>query len=207
MSQAIAYYRVSTQQQGRNGLGIEAQKAAVARFAESEGIDIVAEHIEVESGKEDHNRPELQRALEACKVYGAVLVIAKLDRLSRDPHFLFGLQKAGVKFVAGKPVPDGWIVGPKDVIADCWSQHDYLTIGPNKISDMVARVAVANREKLYARTRAILQQNLPVMSDWAASFDGFLEFRPPKAGALCLMRYQSPTPSYELCERIRSQPA
>ncbi len=99
----------------------------------------------------------------------------------------------------------GWIVGPPGVIADCWTQHDYLTIGPNKISDAVARVAVqaGNREKLYARTRTILQQNLPVMRAWADSFGGFLTFREPAAGALCLMRYQSPTPSYELCERIR----
>ncbi len=97
----------------------------------------------------------------------------------------------------------GWIVGPKDVVAECWTQHDYLTIGPNKISDYVARVAVANREKLYARTRCILQQNLPVMREWAESFGGFLTFREPRAGALCLIRYGSRTPSYELCERIR----
>jgi aspartate/methionine/tyrosine aminotransferase len=99
----------------------------------------------------------------------------------------------------------GWIVGPKDVVAECWSQHDYLTIGPNKISDAVACVAVeaANREKLYARTRGILQHNLPVMREWANSFRGFLAFREPQAGALCLVRYQSSTPSYELCERVR----
>jgi aspartate/methionine/tyrosine aminotransferase len=99
----------------------------------------------------------------------------------------------------------GWIVGPKDVVAECWSQHDYLTIGPNKISDAVARVAVMpeNREKLYARTRAILQHNLPIMKEWVESFRGFLTFREPRAGALCLVRYNSPMPSYELCERIR----
>ena len=84
-------------------------------------------------------------------------------------------------------------------------QHDYLTIGPNKISDAVARVAVRpeNREKLYARTRAILQHNLPIMRQWVAGFGGFLTFREPQAGALCLMRYNSDAPSYPLCERIR----
>jgi aspartate/methionine/tyrosine aminotransferase len=99
----------------------------------------------------------------------------------------------------------GWIVGPKDVVAECWGQHDYLTIGPSKISDAVARVAVKaeNREKLYARTRAILQHNLPIVREWAAGFGGLLTFREPRAGALCLMRYHSATPSYELCERIR----
>jgi aspartate/methionine/tyrosine aminotransferase len=99
----------------------------------------------------------------------------------------------------------GWMVGPKDVVAACWSQHDYITIGPNKLSDAVAQVAVkaANREKLYARTRAILRHNLPIMREWAASFGGFVTFRQPQAGALCLMRYHSATPSYELCQRIR----
>lgn len=99
----------------------------------------------------------------------------------------------------------GWIVGPKDVVADTWSQHDYLTIGPNKISDAVARAAVTTegRELLYGRTRGILQQNLPIMREWIAGFGGFLSFREPQAGALCLVRYLSRTPSYELCERIR----
>jgi len=99
----------------------------------------------------------------------------------------------------------GWIVGPKDLVAECWSQHDYITIGPNKLSDAVAQVAVqaANREKLYARTRAILQRNLPIVRAWAEGFGRFLTFREPQAGALCLMRYHSATPSYELCERIR----
>ena len=99
----------------------------------------------------------------------------------------------------------GWIVGPKEVVSECWTQHDYLTIGPNKISDAVARVAVQveNREKLYARTREILRHNLPIMREWVDGFGGFLTFREPKAGALCLMRYDSPTPSFDLCERIR----
>ncbi len=99
----------------------------------------------------------------------------------------------------------GWIVAPREVAAECWSQHDYLTIGPNKISDAVARVAVTpqNREKLYARTRAILQHNLPIMREWIAGFGGFLTFLEPQAGALCLVRYGSPEPSFPLCDRIR----
>jgi aspartate/methionine/tyrosine aminotransferase len=99
----------------------------------------------------------------------------------------------------------GWIAGPREIVAECWTQHDYLTIGPNKISDAVARVAVEpnNRERLYARTRAILQQNLPAMREWADSFGSFLTFREPKAGALCLVRYGSATPSLEIAERVR----
>jgi hypothetical protein len=67
----------------------------------------------------------------------------------------------------------------------------------------VAKVAVENREKLYARTRGILQHNLPIMREWVASFDNFLQFREPQAGALCLVRYGSATPSYPLVDRIR----
>lgn len=99
----------------------------------------------------------------------------------------------------------GWIVGPPDFVAECWAQHDYLTIGPNKISDAVALLAVRpeNREKLYARTRAILQENGAIMREWVESFAGFLSFRPPRAGALCLVRYGSATPSRALAKRIR----
>jgi aspartate/methionine/tyrosine aminotransferase len=99
----------------------------------------------------------------------------------------------------------GWIVGPPPLVETCWSQHDYLTIGPNKLSDMVARVAVQpeNREALYARTRTILNANLPIIAGWAASFDGLLEFNRPSAGAMVLVRYRSTTPSLDLCKRIR----
>jgi aspartate/methionine/tyrosine aminotransferase len=99
----------------------------------------------------------------------------------------------------------GWIVGPKPLIETCWSQHDYLTIGPNKLSDLVARVAVApdNRERLYARTRAILGENLPTIERWAAGFGRLLEFNRPRAGAMTLVRYRSEVPSLDLCERIR----
>jgi aspartate/methionine/tyrosine aminotransferase len=99
----------------------------------------------------------------------------------------------------------GWIVGPKEEVAECWTQHDYITIGPNKMSDLVARTAVRpeNRERLYSRTRTILQHNLPIMREWIAGFNGFLQFREPVAGALCLVRYGSQTPSYPLCERVR----
>jgi aspartate/methionine/tyrosine aminotransferase len=99
----------------------------------------------------------------------------------------------------------GWIVAPADVIGDCWSQHDYLTIGPNKISDMMARVAVRpdNRERLYARTRRILSENLPIMTDWVLSFEGLLECVPPQAAAIALVKYHASVPSVELSERIR----
>jgi DNA invertase Pin-like site-specific DNA recombinase len=95
----VAYYRVSTQKQGRSGLGLEAQRHAVAEFLDGGDWKIVGEFTEVESGKKS-DRPELARALAMCRLHGATLVIAKLDRLSRNAHFLFGLEKAGVDFVA-----------------------------------------------------------------------------------------------------------
>lgn len=99
----------------------------------------------------------------------------------------------------------GWIVGPPSLVQECWTQHDYTTICPNKLSDAVARVAVspANREKLFTRTRTILKEQLPIVLDWVASFDGLLEVREPHAGGFCLIQYKSEVSSNELAERIR----
>jgi DNA invertase Pin-like site-specific DNA recombinase len=95
----VAYYRVSTVKQGRSGLGLEGQQAAVRSYLNGGAWTLTDEFTEVESGKHD-DRPELSRALDLCRLTGATLVIAKLDRLSRDAHFLLGLEKAGVDFVA-----------------------------------------------------------------------------------------------------------
>ena len=155
----------------------------------------------------------MRRMVARCEEVGAYLLADEVYlgaeiHCPRTPSF-WGMSDrvivtSGLSKAYGIPgVRIGWIVGPRDVVADCWSQHDYITIGPNKISDAVARVAVRNRERLYARTRGILQQNLPVMREWVAGFGDFLTFREPRAGALCLMRYGSSTPSFELCERVR----
>jgi aspartate/methionine/tyrosine aminotransferase len=157
----------------------------------------------------------MRRIVARCESTGTYLLAdevyqgAEVHR-ERTPSF-WGMSDrvivtGGLSKAYGIPgVRIGWIVGPPELIADCWSQHDYLTIGPNKISDAVARVAVRpeNREKLYARTRGILQQNLPAMREWVQSFHGFLEFREPQAGALSLVRYNSSSPSLDLCERVR----
>ncbi len=99
----------------------------------------------------------------------------------------------------------GWIVGPRQLVAECWSQHDYLTIGPNKMSDRLARVAVepANRERCYARTREILRHNLPIAREWVATFGGRVTWREPQAGAIALLKYDSPVPSLDVAERVR----
>jgi len=157
----------------------------------------------------------MQRIVRRCEQVGAYLLADEVylgAEISRPrTQSFWGMSDrvivtSGLSKAYGIPgVRIGWIVGPAGVVSECWSQHDYITIGPNKISDAVARIAVQpqNREMLYARTRAILRQNLPMMREWASGFGDFLTFREPQAGALCLMRYQSPTPSYDLCERIR----
>ena len=95
----IVYFRVSTDRQGKSGLGLEAQKESVNRYLESVGWELIGEYVEVESGKRK-NRPELAAALEACKKEKATLLIAKLDRLARNVHFISGLMESGIEFVA-----------------------------------------------------------------------------------------------------------
>jgi DNA invertase Pin-like site-specific DNA recombinase len=99
MCRVIAYYRVSTEEQGRSGLGLEAQRQAVLSLCNGRGWEVIAEHTEVESGKRA-DRPALSAAMHHAKVTGAVLVVAKLDRLSRSVAFLSQLQDSGAKFVA-----------------------------------------------------------------------------------------------------------
>jgi DNA invertase Pin-like site-specific DNA recombinase len=129
----VAYYRVSTKRQGASGLGLEAQQAAVRAFLNGGDWTLVREFKETESGKSD-DRPQLQAAIAACKLFGAKLVIAKLDRLSREAHFLLGLEKAGVDFVAAD-MPNA----------------NRMTVG------IMAVVAQEERRMISERTKAALQ--------------------------------------------------
>jgi len=96
----IAYYRVSTDRQGQSGLGIEAQQAAVAQHLNRNGDwTLIEEYTEIESGQRN-DRPELGKAIAACKRQRAVLVIAKLDRLARSVAFVANLMESGVEFLA-----------------------------------------------------------------------------------------------------------
>ena len=114
----VSYLRVSTAKQGRSGLGLEAQREAVRAFLAGRGWPPVAEFVEIESGERDDNRPALDKAMRECRLHGATLVIAKLDRLSRDAHFLLGLQKGAVPFVcADMPDANEMTVGIMSVIA------------------------------------------------------------------------------------------
>lgn len=129
---AVAYYRVSTAAQGRSGLGLEAQKASVADLARQRGLTLLAELTEVESGKRN-DRPVLAQALHHARLTNAVLVIAKLDRLSRNAAFLLTLRDSGVRFLAAD-VPDA----------------NDLTIG------VLAVIAQAEREATSRRTKEAL---------------------------------------------------
>src|SRR5215218_4072477 len=114
----VAYYRVSTERQGRSGLGLEAQRKAVADFLNGGSWRLVAEFTEIENGKQA-DRPALAKAFRACRLRRAKLVIAKLDRLSRDARFLLGLEKAGVDFVAADmPTANRLTVGIMAMVAD-----------------------------------------------------------------------------------------
>lgn len=106
----VAYYRVSTDKQGRSGLGLEAQRETVARTVERERGRLVAEFVEVESGA-DNSRPRLAEALASARAHGAVLIVAKLDRLTRDAQFLLsivdGTGEAGLRFCDFPDLPAG----------------------------------------------------------------------------------------------------
>jgi DNA invertase Pin-like site-specific DNA recombinase len=116
----ISYLRVSTGRQGRSGLGLEGQRKAVDDFLNGGSWHLVKEFVEVESGKKtDRQRPVLAEAIKACRLYGAKLVIAKLDRLSRNAHFLLGLKEAGVDFVcADMPAANRLTVGIMAMVAE-----------------------------------------------------------------------------------------
>lgn len=130
----IAYLRVSTKMQGRDGNGMAAQTDTVRNFVNRQGGEILEEVYEVESGgKTDRERPELARALALCKKESATLVVAKLDRLSRNASFLLSLQAANVDFVC----------------CDC-PNVDRFTVG------ILALVAQREREMISERTKAAL---------------------------------------------------
>jgi DNA invertase Pin-like site-specific DNA recombinase len=137
MKSAVSYLRVSTQQQGKSGLGLEAQRAAVEQFASANGFKIEAEFAEIETGKGSdalERRPQLAAALADAKRRGAHILVAKLDRLSRDVHFISGLMAKRVPFIV-------CALGPS---VDPFMLHIY------------AALAEQERSMISQRTRAAL---------------------------------------------------
>ena len=159
----------------------------------------------------------MQRIIERCERTGTwiladeVYLGAEIDR-PRTRSF-WGMSDrvivtSGLSKAFGIPgVRIGWLIGPPSLVATCWSQHDYLTIGPNKLSDRVAQTAVdaRNRERCYARTRAILQHNLKIAREWLQDFGGRLTWQEPQAGAIALVKYESDVPSIQLADRVRTR--
>lgn len=114
----VSYLRVSTVKQGASGLGLEAQRKAVADHLNGGRWKLLAEYVEVESGK-NNERTQLQNALRACRLHGATLLVAKLDRLARNAYFLLGLQESGVDFVAcDMPAANRLTVGILAMVAE-----------------------------------------------------------------------------------------
>jgi DNA invertase Pin-like site-specific DNA recombinase len=138
MNRAVAYLRVSTQRQQRSGLGIEAQRAAIERFAAAEGLTIISEYVEAETGKGADaldRRPQLAAALAAAKSAKCAVVVSKLDRLSRDVAFVAGLMAQRVPFIVAELGRD----------ADPFMLH------------LFAALAEKERRLISERTRAALQ--------------------------------------------------
>jgi DNA invertase Pin-like site-specific DNA recombinase len=135
MTSAIAYLRVSTERQGRSGLGLEAQREAIKRFADSEGLALVGEHVEVETGKGAdalERRPELAAALAAARKIKGPIIVAKLDRLSRDVAFIATLMAQRVPFVVAELGAD----------ADPFMLHIYAALAQKE------RVLISQRTKV-----------------------------------------------------------
>jgi DNA invertase Pin-like site-specific DNA recombinase len=150
----VSYLRVSTNLQGRSGLGLEAQRAAVLKYVAGGRWEMVEEFVEVETGKL-RARPELERALAACRMHRARLVVAKLDRLARDAEFLIRLQNEGADFVcADMPEANRLTVG----ILACVAEDETRRISERTKAALAAAKArgqkLGNPEHLDNRARA-----------------------------------------------------
>jgi DNA invertase Pin-like site-specific DNA recombinase len=159
----VAYYRVSTDKQGRSGLGLEGQQSAVRQYLTGKGWPPIAEFTEVESGKRNA-RPQLAAALNQCRVMNATLVVAKLDRLSRNAAFLLNLRDAGVDFVCcDNP------------------EANRLTVG------ILAMVAEDEAERISERTKVALQ----AARERGVKLGGDRGYRPTREAALAAARAKS----------------
>src|SRR6476660_5793750 len=134
--QLLAYIRVSTSRQGKSGLGMEAQRENIARFAKAEGYEVVGEFLEVETGKGADaldRRPQLKSALNAARQQKCSVVVAKLDRLSRDVHFISGLMAQKVPFIVTELGAD----------VDPFILHLYAALGEKERKLIAARTKAA----------------------------------------------------------------
>lgn len=144
----IAYYRVSTVKQGLSGLGLEAQRSAVAVYLNGGEWVVLAEYQEVETGKGSDpldKRPQLRAALAACKKSGATLIIAKLDRLARNVHFVSGLLEAGIDFVAADMPHANKVMIQMHAVMSEWERDQISTRTKAALSAAKARGVVLGK--------------------------------------------------------------
>ncbi|KQP11571.1 resolvase [Methylobacterium sp. Leaf99] len=153
----IAYLRVSTERQGKSGLGLEAQRAAVCTFAEAHGYRITGEHVEIETGKGSDalaRRPHLAAALASARKAKCAVVVAKLDRLSRNVAFIAGLMAQRVPFVVAELGED----------ADPFMLHLYAALAEKERAMIAARTRAALAVKRAQGVKLGNRTNLPVAS-------------------------------------------
>lgn len=168
----ISYIRVSTQKQGQSGLGLEAQQAAVANYLNGGQWELIAEYVEIETGKGANaldKRPKLKAALAQCKKVGATLIIAKLDRLARNVHFVSGLLETGVDFVAADMPQANKVMIQMHAVMSEW-ERDQIS-ARTKAALAAAKVRGA---KLGAAGAANLKRNIEERQAAADEFAGHL---------------------------------
>lgn len=185
----IAYYRVSTQSQGINGLGMSAQRHAVQSFLSTGTGELIGEFAEVESGKRK-DRPELAKAIALCRKTKARLLIAKLDRLARNAAFLLSLRDSGVDFVAvDMPHADKFTVGimalvaekERDLVSDrtkaglAAAKRRGTKLGNPNLALARARAIAANQRKAAAHAAAIAPVITEIRKAGVTSFTGIAQ--------------------------------
>ena len=164
----VAYYRVSTQKQGQSGLGLEAQQTAVASYLNGGAWELIDEFIEVETGKGANaldKRPKLRAALEICRKQGATLIIAKLDRLARNVHFVSGLLETGCDFVAADMPQANKVMIQMHAVMSEWERDQISTRTKAALT-----AAKARGVKLGVAGSSNLERNIEERKNAADSF-------------------------------------
>jgi len=175
--QYIAYYRVSTVKQGQSGLGLAAQRVAVAAYLNSFASSLIGEFTEIETGKGSNaldTRPQLRAALDSCKKRKSTLIIAKLDRLARNVHFVSGLLETGCDFVAADMPQANKVMIQMHAVMSEWERDQISARTKAALTAAKARGVV-----LGTTGRANLSQNLEARTgaanDFAMKLSGVLQ--------------------------------
>lgn len=210
MKTAVSYVRVSSQQHGKSGLGLEAQTAAVERFAHDNDITITGAFTEVQSGKGANalsKRPQLAAAMKAAKKAKGYILVAKLDRLSRDVHFISGLMAHKVKFLVAELGPD----------VDPFMLHIYAAVAEQERK----RISTRTQDALAAAKKRGVKLGNPALgkANKAAAKARARDLRPQmkalahlsaRSAAKKLNDLEAPTPtgapwSYKTVQRVRAR--